>query len=89
MGLHGCVPEVELTRDLGVREPSRQESELHGRQPNHDRPPIQPARRDGREHAIRLRDGYAEINAADVQALDVRSTSQLPIVAMQYNGNSA
>ncbi len=45
--------------------------------------------RDGREHAIRLLDGYADIKAADVQALDVRWTPQLPIVAAQDNGNSA
>ena len=45
--------------------------------------------RDGREHAIRLLDGYADIKAADVQALDVRWTPQLPIVAGQDNGNSA
>jgi hypothetical protein len=45
--------------------------------------------RDGREHAIRLRDGYADIKAADVQALDVRWTPQLPSVADQDNGNRA
>jgi hypothetical protein len=45
--------------------------------------------RDGREHAIRLLDGYADIKAADVQALDVRWTPRLPIVAGQDNGNSA
>jgi integrase len=45
--------------------------------------------RDGREHAIRLLDGYADIKAADVQALDVRWTPPLPIVAGQDNGNSA
>src|SRR6266568_9042108 len=45
--------------------------------------------RDGREHAIRLLDGYADIKAADVQALDVRWTPQLPIVADQDNGNRA
>src|SRR2546427_677650 len=44
--------------------------------------------RDGREHAIRLLDGYADIEAADVQALDVRWTPQLPIVVDQDNGNS-
>jgi hypothetical protein len=37
--------------------------------------------RDGREHAIRLLDGYADVKAADVQALDVRWTPQLPVVA--------
>jgi hypothetical protein len=36
--------------------------------------------RDGREHAIRLLDNYTDIEAADVQALDVRWTPQLPIV---------
>jgi hypothetical protein len=41
--------------------------------------------RDGREHAIRLLDGYAAIKAADVQASDLRSTPQLPIVADQDN----
>jgi integrase len=45
--------------------------------------------RDGREHAIRLLDGYADIKAADVQALDVRWTPQLPIVGDQDNGNNA
>ncbi len=45
--------------------------------------------RDGREHAIRLLDGYADSEAADVQALDVRWTPRLPIVAGQDNGNSA
>jgi hypothetical protein len=45
--------------------------------------------RAGREHAIRLLDGYADIKAADVQALDVGLTPQLPIVAGQDNGNSA
>jgi integrase len=45
--------------------------------------------RDGREHAIRLLDGYADIKAADVQALDVRWTPQSPIVAGQDNGSSA
>ena len=45
--------------------------------------------RDGREHAIRLLDSYAEINAADVQALDVRWTPQQSIVAGQDNENSA
>jgi integrase len=44
--------------------------------------------RDGREHAIRLLDGYADIKAGDVQALDVGWTSQLPIVAGHDNGNS-
>jgi integrase len=29
---------------------------LHGRQPDHDRPPLRPLARDGREHAIRLLD---------------------------------
>jgi integrase len=37
--------------------------------------------RDGREHAIRLFDGYADITPADVQDLDVGWTPQLPIVA--------
>ena len=45
--------------------------------------------RDGREHAIRLLDGYVDIKAADVQALDVRWTSPPPIVAGHDNGNSA
>jgi hypothetical protein len=45
--------------------------------------------RDGREHAIRLLDGYADITAADVQALDVRWTPQRPIVVDHDNGNSA
>jgi integrase len=45
--------------------------------------------RDGREHAIRLLDGYADIRAADVQALDVGWTPQLPVVAGQDNGNRA
>jgi hypothetical protein len=45
--------------------------------------------RDGREHAIRLLDGYADITAADVQDLDVGWTPQLPIVAGRDNGNSA
>jgi integrase len=45
--------------------------------------------RDGREHAIRLLDGYAAIKAADVQALDVRWTPRLPNVAERDNGNSA
>jgi len=31
---------------------------------------------DGREHAIRLLDGYADIRAADVPAMDVRRTPQ-------------
>jgi integrase len=44
--------------------------------------------RDGREHAIRLLDGYADIKAADVQAMDVRWTPQPPIVASRDNGNS-
>src|SRR5512133_3483427 len=39
--------------------------------------------RDGREHAIRLLDGYTAIKAADVQALDVRWTPELPSVADQ------
>jgi integrase len=43
--------------------------------------------RDGREHAIRLLDSYADINAADVQAMDVRWTLQLPSVAGHDNGN--
>ena len=43
----------------------------------------------GREHAIRLLDGYADTKAADVQALDVRWTPRLPIVADQDNKNSA
>jgi hypothetical protein len=41
--------------------------------------------RDGREHAIRLLDSYADIQAADVQGLDVGWTSQLPIVAGHDN----
>jgi integrase len=41
---------------------------LHGSQPGHDRPPYGHLARDGREHAIRLLDGYADIKAADVQA---------------------
>ena len=45
--------------------------------------------RDGREHAIRLLDGYADIKAGDVQPLDVPWTPQLPIVADHDNGNSA
>ena len=49
--------------------------------------------RDGREHAIRLLDGYADIKAAnaqaaDVQALDVGWTPQPLIVASHDNGNS-
>ena len=44
--------------------------------------------RDGREHAIRLLDGYADIKTADVQALDVGWTPELPIVAGRDNGNS-
>ena len=44
--------------------------------------------RDGREHAIRLLDGYADIKAADVQPMDVQWTPQLPIVAGHDNGNS-
>ena len=42
--------------------------------------------RDGREHAIRLLDGYADIRTADVQPLDVRWTPQSPIVAATDNG---
>jgi hypothetical protein len=42
--------------------------------------------RDGREHAIRLLDGYADVQAADVQALDVRWTPQSPIVRATDNG---
>ena len=45
--------------------------------------------RDGREHAIRLLDSYADVQAADVQALDARWTPQQPIVAGHDNGNSA
>jgi integrase len=45
--------------------------------------------RDGREHAIRLLDGYADIKSADVQAMDVRWTLQLPSVVRHDNGNSA
>src|SRR5215210_4745420 len=44
--------------------------------------------RDGREHAIRLLDGYADIKAAGVEAIDVRWTPQPPIVASRDNGNS-
>ena len=44
--------------------------------------------RDGREHAIRLLDSYAAINAADVEVLDVRGTPQQSIVAGQDNRNS-
>ncbi len=43
--------------------------------------------RDGREHAIRLLDSYADLKAADVQDLDARWTPQLPIVAGHDNGN--
>ena len=43
--------------------------------------------RDGREHAIRLLDDYADVNSADVQALDVRWTPQLPTVAGNGNRN--
>ena len=45
--------------------------------------------RDGREHAFRLLDGYADIKAGDVQLLDVRWTPQLPAVAGYDNGNAA
>jgi hypothetical protein len=45
--------------------------------------------RDGREHAIRLLDGYADIKAADGQDLDVGWTPELPIVAGRDNRNSA
>jgi hypothetical protein len=45
--------------------------------------------RDGREHAIRLLDGYAEVKTADVQAMDVGWTPQLPVVAGHVNGNTA
>jgi hypothetical protein len=45
--------------------------------------------RDGREHAIRLLDGYAAIQATDVQDLDVGWTPQRPIVAGCDNGNTA
>jgi len=45
--------------------------------------------RDGREHAIRLLDSYANVKAADVQPLDVRWTSQPTSVARHDNGNSA
>jgi hypothetical protein len=45
--------------------------------------------RDGCQHAIRLLDNYADIKAADVQAMDVGWTPQLPIVARRDNGNSA
>jgi len=45
--------------------------------------------RHGREHAIRLLDSYADIEAADVQDLDVGWTLPLPIVAGRDNGNSA
>ena len=44
--------------------------------------------RDGREHAIRLLDCYADIKASDVQALDVGWTPKLPIVARYDNGSS-
>jgi hypothetical protein len=44
--------------------------------------------RDGREHAIRLLDGYADFKASDVQALDVGWTPQLPLAADQDNGKS-
>jgi hypothetical protein len=45
--------------------------------------------RDGREHAIRLLDSYADLKAADVHDLDARWTPQLPVVAGHDNGNSA
>jgi len=44
---------------------------------------------DGREHAIRLLDSYADIKSADVQPLDVRWTPYPPDVARHDNGNSA
>jgi hypothetical protein len=43
--------------------------------------------RDGREHAIRLLDGYADVQAADVPAMDVGWTPQPTIVAGHDNGN--
>ena len=45
--------------------------------------------RGGREHAIRLLDSYADVKTADVQALDVGRTPQLPIIAGRDNGNTA
>ncbi len=44
--------------------------------------------RDGREHAIRLLDSYADVKTADVQAMDVGWTPQLSIIAGHDNGNS-
>lgn len=45
--------------------------------------------RDGREHAIRLLDSYADLKSADVQAMDVGWTPQTPIVADRDNTNTA
>ena len=44
--------------------------------------------RGGREDAIRLLDSYADVKTADVQAMDVGWTPQLPIIAGHDNGNS-
>jgi len=46
-------------------------------------------RRDGRGHAIRLLDGYADAKSTDVQAVDVQWTPELTIVADHDNGISA
>ena len=45
--------------------------------------------RDGREHAIRLLDSYADTTLPTSKLVDVRWTPQLPIVAGTDNGNSA
>jgi len=44
--------------------------------------------RDGREHAIRLLDSYADVKAADVQALDAGWTPERSFVVRHDNGNS-
>src|SRR4051794_18662569 len=44
--------------------------------------------KDGRQHAIRLLDSYADTKGADVQAMDVRWTPDTAIVAGHDNANS-
>jgi hypothetical protein len=84
----GLAPPHADTEDQAARAARGSSSFPVGRRDSRDRHYGHLAR-DGREHAIRLVDSYADVNAPDVQDSDVGWTPQLPIVAGRDNGNGA
>jgi integrase len=64
-------------------------SRYMGTSPGHDRPPLRPLARDGREHAIKLLDSYQAAETLDVHPVNAPWTPNQPLDAKQTSRRGA